>query len=438
MTTADAPRSSVSDATTFAGFTAREGLLFAGLLALFALVFLTQGSTYALRMTVEAVCYAVIALGLSIQWGGAGLFNVGIMGFIAAGAFGSLLISFPVNVRFWEGSGPGLLGLVLLYSVLAVAAVWAAVRSRAVLGKRLSQFLVVLALAIGLFIVSGAMDVAARTIESEAGFMGGLGLPVVLGWAFAGLVAGLIAWVVGKICLGLRADYLAIATLGIAQIIKTFLKNADWLTNGTLTVSPLDWPVPDPRQVGFSEARAYYLVVSAVAVVLTFLLLQRALQSPWGRMMRAIRDNEDAAASMGKDVNGRRLEIFILGCVLMGIGGAVLIHFNTIFDPSGFLDLNHTFLIWVMVILGGAGNNRGAIFGALFVYVLWTMAEPLTLVLFGWIEDIGRDAFGWTAPPDFAARALAMRVFVIGLTITLVLRYAPRGVMPERFAADRD
>ena len=437
MTTADAARSSVSSEPTFAGFTLREGLLFAGLVVLLALVFATQGATYALRMVVEATCYAVIALGLSIQWGGAGLFNVGIMGFVAAGAFGSLLVSYPVNARFWDGSGPWLVAQVLLYAGLAIAALWALRRYRDRIGRTLASFLTVLTLAVGLFVVSGAMDVAATTIESEAGFMGGLGLPVVLGWAFAGLVAGLIAWGVGKVCLGLRADYLAIATLGIAQIIKTFLKNADWLTNGTLTVSPLAWPVPDPRAVGFETARLYYLIVSAVLVVLVFLLLQRALQSPWGRMMRAIRDNEDAAASLGKDVTGRRLEIFIFGCVLMGVGGAALIHFNTIFDPSGFLDLNHTFLIWVMVILGGAGNNRGAVFGALFVYVLWTMAEPLTLGLFDWIEDVGR-SYGWQPPADLQSRALAMRVFVIGLTITLVLRYAPRGVMPERFARDVD
>ena len=435
MTAAEAPRASTSSERTLLGFTAREGLLFAGLAVLLALVFATQGQSYALRMVVEATCYAVIALGLSIQWGGAGLFNVGIMGFIAAGAFASLFVSYPVNPAFWSGSGPWLLAQVLFFAGLTVFAVWALRRYRGTIGERLSLFLTVLTLATGLFVVSGAMDVAATTIESEARFMGGLGLPVVLGWAFAGLVAGLIAWLVGKVCLGLRADYLAIATLGIAQIIKTFLKNADWLTNGTLTVSPLAWPVPDPRAVGFDAARSYYLIVSAILVVIVFLLLQRALHSPWGRMMRAIRDNEDAAASMGKDVTGRRLEIFVFGCVLMGIGGAVLIHFNTIFDPSGFLDLNHTFLIWVMVILGGAGNNRGAVFGALFVYILWTMAEPLTLVLFGWIEDVGR-GWGWEPPADLQSRALAMRVFVIGLTITLVLRYAPRGAMPERFARD--
>jgi branched-chain amino acid transport system permease protein len=93
-------------------------------------------------------------------------------------------------------------------------------------------------------------------------------------------------------------------------------------------------------------------------------LLERAWHAPWGRMMRAIRDNEEAAEAMGKDVNARRLEIFVLGNVIIGLGGAALISFAGIFDPQGFAPLQHTFLIWVMVILGGAGNNLGAVFGA--------------------------------------------------------------------------
>src|SRR5690606_29508219 len=113
-----------------------------------------------------------------------------------------------------------------------------------------------------------------------------------------------------------------------------------------------------------------------------YILLERAWASPWGRMMRAIRDNEGAAAAMGKDVNRRRLEMFVLGNFIIGIGGAALIHFGSIFDPSGFTPLTHTFLIWVMVILGGAGNNLGAIFGALFVYVIWTMSAPVTVYVF--------------------------------------------------------
>jgi branched-chain amino acid transport system permease protein len=149
-------------------------------------------------------------------------------------------------------------------------------------------------------------------------------------------------------------------------------------------------------------------------------------------MMRAIRDNEIAAEAMGKDVNRRRLEIFILGCVIMGFGGAMLITFTGIFDPAGYLPLNHTFLVWVMVILGGAGNNLGAIFGALFVYILWTMSEPAALYLFDLLRVYGTAWFDWAPPSDLDSRALQMRVFIIGLTIALVLRYAPRGLIPER------
>lgn len=412
----------------------RDLLLFAGLAALLVVVFVTQGDAYSLRVFVEALCYALIAFGLSLQWGTGGLFNVGVMGFIAAGSFASVFISYPVNTAFWESEGPGMVGMVFLKAAIGGLAVYAVSQSwRIGLPKKLASFLTVIALAIAYLVVSASLDPMARYIENEAGFVGGLGLPVFVGWAFAGLVAGVIAWVVGKICLGLRSDYLAIATLGIAQIIKTFLKNADWLTRGTQTVSPLPWPIPDAGAVGFTEARLGYLALTAIMLVVFYMLLQRAYHAPWGRMMRAIRDREDAAASMGKDVTRRRLEIFVFGCVLMGIGGAALIHFNTIFDPNSFLDLNHTFLVWVMVILGGPGNNRGAIFGSLLVYLIWTMSEPVTLYLFDHVRTIG-EAIGWQPPNDLDSRALSMRVFAIGLTITLVLRFAPKGLIPEKLS----
>jgi len=401
-------------------------------------VYATQGPVYSTRMLVEAGCYAVIALGLNIQWGYAGLFNVGVMGFVAAGAATAMIVSYPSNPAFWSSHGPmavaGLLGRI----VLAATLIWLANRAdRFGAGPRLKALFIAIAIAFGWIMLSTYMEPMARQIESEAGWIGGLGLPVFAGWALAAVVAGSIAWFVGKVCLGLRTDYLAIATLGFAQIIKTFLKNADWLTKGTLTVSPLPWPVPRPADGEFLLARSLYLSVVAVVIVLVYLALQRAWHAPWGRMMRAIRDNEEAAEAMGKDVNARRLEIFVFGSMLIGLGGAMLIQFTSVFDPSGFIDLNHTFLVWVMVILGGSGNNRGAIFGALLVYVIWTMSEPAALWLFGLARDLGGAWFGWEAPADLDSRALQMRVFVIGLTITLVLRIAPRGVLPER-APHRD
>jgi len=413
----------------------REAILFGGLSVLLALMFTQMGTAFSLRMLIESACFAMIALGLTIQWGYAGLFNAGIMGFIAVGGFFSVLISFPVNDKFWSSSAPAGLAMIALYIIIGVALTWTASQlHRAGLSRKLSK---VAAISVGIIsylaIVSSLQPVADQ-IEAQAGFIGGFGLPVIIGWLVGGIAAGVIAYYVGHICLGLRSDYLAIATLGIAEIIKAVLKNADWLTNGTLTISPLPWPVPTPNEIGFIAARGAYLALTVIMVVVIYFLLQRAYNAPWGRMMRAIRDNEVSSAAMGKDVKRRRLEIFILGSILMGIGGAALVTSARIFDPSGFLPLHHTFLIWVMVILGGSGNNLGAIFGAIFVYLIWIVSEPATLVLFQAMQTYGHDWFDWQAPADLMSRALQMRVFVIGLTITLVLRYAPKGLIPEKIA----
>lgn len=407
--------------------------LFGGLALLLALVFAFMGLPFSIRLLAEAACYAILALGLTIQWGYAGLFNAGIMGFVALGGYMSVLLGYPVNEDFWSTDLPAQLGGVLFKGVLVIAVVVGLTQlKRLGLSKKLGTALAIVAGLLGYLWIKVSLDPVAAAIESQAGFVGGLGLPVWLGWLVGGALAGGVAYFIGHICLGLRSDYLAIATLGIAEIIKAFLKNADWLTRGTLTVSPIPWPVPGPADIGFIGARAAYLSLTAVIIAALFFLLHRAYNAPWGRTMRSIRDNELSSAAMGKDVNGRRLEVFIFGSVLMGIGGAALITFNGIFDPSGFLPLNHTFLVWVMVILGGPGNNLGTLFGAIFVYVVWTMSEPVALLLLDVVRSLGDAWFGWQAPSDLDSRALQARVFVIGLIISLVLRYAPKGLIPEQ------
>ena len=411
----------------------REIVLFAGLAVIVALVFARMGGAYGTRMLVEASCYAIIGLGLTIQWGYAGLFNVGIMGFIALAAFASLFVTYPVNNAFWNTDAPGMLGWAALAILFGAALVYAASQThRLGLPKTWRTLLTMVVLAVVYLWVQSILDPATTLIERNGGWVGGLGLPVWLGWVAGGIAAGALGWAMGRITLGLRADYMAIATLGISEIVKAFLKNADWLTRGTLTVSPIPWPVPTPQELGFVASRAAYLSVTAILIVVIFVLLERAWHSPWGRMMRAIRDNEVSAAAMGKDINRRRLEMFVLGNVIIGVGGAALVTFTSIFDPSAFVPLNHTFLIWVMVILGGAGNNLGTLFGVLLVYVIWTMSEPAALFLFGQAAHWGNVLFDWQAPSDLPTRALQMRVFVIGLTITLVLRFAPNGLLPEK------
>ncbi len=414
-------------------FPLRELVLFGALLVAVLAVYAVMGAAYSTRMLVEAACYAILALGLTIQWGYAGQFNAGVMGFVALGGFCAMLFSVPVNDAFWGTELPGELGRVLLYGIAATLIVVGATKlDRLGVPKTLRTVIaVLLAIVLYLVVISLLRDVTSQ-IQSQAGFVGGFGLPAWVGWIVGGALAGGVGYFIGHVCLGLRSDYLAIATLGIAEIIKAFLKNSDWLTRGTATVSPLPWPTPGPAELGFTLARAIYLSVTAVVIAVIFFLLHRAYHAPWGRMIRAIRDNEVSSAAMGKDINKRRLEIFVLGCILMGLGGGMLGTFNSLFDPQGYLPLNHTFLVLVMVILGGPGNNLGTIFGAVAVYIIWIMSEPLALAVMQMAVWIGEGWFDWEPPRNLESRALQARVFVIGLLITLVLRFAPKGLLPEK------
>ena len=429
--TANTPR----EATPARSFPLREVMLFCALLAAVLGVYAMMGAAYSTRMLVEAACYAILALGLTIQWGYAGQFNAGVMGFVALGGFSAMLFSVPVNEDFWGTALPGELGRVLLYGAAAVVVVLGVSRlDRLGVPRKLRTLLtVLLAVVLYLLVISQLREVTEQ-IEDTAGFIGGFGLPAWTGWIVGGALAGGVGYFIGHVCLGLRSDYLAIATLGIAEIIKAFLKNSDWLTRGTATVSPLPWPTPGPAEIGFTLARAVYLSMTAVIIAIIFFLLHRAYHAPWGRMVRAIRDNEISSAAMGKDINRRRLEIFVLGCILMGLGGGILGTFNSLFDPNGYLPLNHTFLVLVMVILGGPGNNLGTIFGAVAVYIIWLMSEPLALFLMEIFVSLGEGTFGWEAPSNMDSRALQARVLVIGLLITLVLRFAPKGLLPEKIA----
>ncbi len=419
----------------------RSLVLFAGLFLLFAGVGFVLGTANISLLLVQSFAYALIALGLNIQWGYGGLFNFGIMGMMMLGGAAVTFISYPVNPEFWGSDGPLMLGKALLALLAGFALIWAVRRSdRIGIRGGWKTALTVLAWIVAYFVYRSQIDPAAAYIESiGSGWVGGLGLHPVLGWLFGGVLAAGVAYLVGRICLGLRTDYLAIATIGISEIIRALLKNMDWLTRGTLTVTPISWPVPLPQDFqatgtsiadSFVIARLGFLAIVILFVVVAFYLVQRAYGGPWGRMMRAIRDNYIAAGSMGKNVTRRQLEIFILGSVLMGIGGAMLVSFQQIYDPGSYQPINHTFLIWVMVIVGGAGNNWGAVFGALLIYLTWMISDPVSQFLFNGLSHWTSQA-GWGEIPDIQSRASQMRVFVLGVVITIALRYAPRGLIPE-------
>jgi branched-chain amino acid transport system permease protein len=159
-------------------------------------------------------------------------------------------------------------------------------------------------------------------------------------------------------------------------------------------------------------------------------LVEKAWNSPWGRMMRAIRDNETSAAAMGKDVKARHLQVFVLGSAIVGMAGAMMTTLDSQLVPGTYQPLRFTFLVWVMVIVGGSGNNWGAVLGGFLVWWLWIQVEPLGLLLMQ----------GITAgmPETSALRlhlidsAAYMRLFTMGLILLLVLRFSPRGLIPER------
>ncbi len=423
----------------------RAAIAFFATVILVLLVNFAMGSAFTSRLLVEATAYGLIALGLNIQFGYGGLFNFGIMGFLMIGGFATVFVSFPVKPEFWNSDGPMLLGRALIAFVLGAILVWGARQVHRIgITGGWKTTLVVIAWIISYAAYRSQIDPAAAYIEKTSGWIGGLGLNPVLGWAFGGVLAGIVAYIIGKISLGLRTDYLAIATIGIAEIIRALIKNMDWLTRGTQTVSPVPWPTPLPQALqlsGFSitdsfiVGRLSFLALTLGLFVVAFFLVQRAYKGPWGRMMRAIRDNYIAAGSMGKNVKSRQIEIFVLGSVLMGIGGAILVSFNQILDPSGYIPINNTFLIWVMVIVGGAGNNWGVLVGTVAIYIVFIVADPVAqfflLNLSHWTEQVG-----WGAIPEIDSRSLQMRVFVLGVIIWLALRFAPKGLLPEVIRRD--
>lgn len=426
--------------------TRRVLIAYVALFALIIVIGATRGVSTAMLLTVVASIYALVALGLNIQFGYGGLSNLAIMGLLMIGGASVSSISMPINMSFWNSDGPMLLARAIGAAAAgAVLVLLAHQLPRIGVSKRVTGWLTLLAWFIGYVFYRTQIDPAAEYIETKSGWVGGLGLPIWAGYAAGGILAGVAAWFIGRISLGLRSDYLAIATVGMSEIIRAFVKNMDWLTKGTLTVTPIPWPVPLPgayqdRGVDINTSFVYgqggFLLVSLTILIVAVFLVERAYGGPWGRMMRAVRDNHIAAASMGKDVKARQLEIFIFGAVLMGIGGAVLSSFNQLFDPGGYIPINHTFLIWVMVIVGGMGNSYGAVLGGFAVYLLWAMSEPVSATLFGYISNVTTQ-IGWGPIPEIDVRAAQMRVFVLGFVIWLSLRFAPKGLLPEVIRRDR-
>ena len=429
----------------------RNLLLFAGMAALLIMVGVLQSWNVAFSILNMCLISAIMALGVNIQWGYAGLFNVGVMGFAALGGLAGVVVSMPPVDAAWAAGGLGIImglatGIATLIAGMMVwrrGQSWGRWRYAATAAIVISGFILMRSLADPSVAAIEAVD-PART-----GYLGGLGLPIILSWLVGGVFAAAAAWVVGKVSLGLRADYLAIATLGISEIIIYVLKFEDWLSRGVKNVNGLPRPVPyevdlqanswfialaDTLNLPLVDASSLvvkicYALLFTVVLLAVLWLSETALRSPWGRMMRAIRDNETAANAMGKNVTKQHLLVFVLGSAVIGVAGAMMVTLDGQFTPTSYQPLRFTFLIWVMVIAGGSGNNWGAVLGGFLIWFFWIEAEPIGL----WLMDVVTSGL----PPTHWLRlhllesAAHTRLMTMGVILLLVLRFSPRGLIPE-------
>ena len=305
---------------------------------------------YLVSLAIMAGIYAIFALGLNIQWGYTGLFNIGIAGFFCIGAYTSALVTTPMPT-----------------------------------------------------------GVYAQYVHQ----IFGLNLPFVFGLLGAALVCGIVALLIGIPTLRLGEDYLAIATLGIAETVRLIFNNETWLANGPRGLMGLPQPLHylvEPRNYNY-----IYLIIIVLVMVMIYLLIERAIRSPWGRVLRAIREDEVSASMSGKDIFNFKMQSLVFGAMVMGVGGALYAHYTKAISPSVFTPLYGTFIIWVMLMAGGSGNNKGAILGAYVIWGIWVGTTFLTDFM----------------PHTLKARAPYIRFLIIGVLLEFILIYRPQGLLGE-------
>ncbi len=291
-----------------------------------------------------AFTYAIICLGLNVQWGMTGLFNVGIAAFVAVGAYTSAILTTP------------------------------------------------------------------ETAER----FGGFGMPIFVGWLGAAIVSGALSWAVGALTIRLRSDYLALATFGVAVTVQLCMLNLQSITGGAFGIGFIPRPFADLQGNALLFSLANCGLMALVVLVL-YLGLQHLSRSPWGRVLRAIREDEVAAQALGKRPVRFRLQAFIVGGAIMGLAGAAQAHFIGFIAPDNYMPVL-TFQVWAMLIVGGSGNNRGAIAGAILVWGLWALTAAAV------------SAF---VPPEEQARAAALQIVAIGVGLCVMLLLRPRGLFGE-------
>lgn len=297
--------------------------------------------SYGAFFMTTALIFSLMSLGLNLQWGLTGLFNVGLAGFVAIGAYTSALVTTP--------------------------------------------------------------DDPAR--------FGGLDLPIAIGWIAAMLTAGIAAAIVGAATLRLKSDYLAITTFGVAVVVQLVALNAQSVTGGPFGIGFIPRPFGELADTPLAFNLVNLTVVGGVTL-LAYLALEHLARSPWGRVLKALREDERAAVSLGKSARFYRIQAFAVGGAIMGLAGAVQAHFIGFIAPENYLP-TLTFQVWVMLIVGGSGSNKGAILGSIIVWAIWAASGALTSAL---------------APVEHQARAAALQIVAIGVMLCLILLVKPTGL----------
>ena len=443
-------------------------LAFGFMALLLIMVGFVQSWGVALAILNLCLISAVMSMGVNIQWGYSGLINFGVMGFLAIGGLATIVVSVPPVNEAWAAGGFGIIlsGLILFTLITSIFYVHRKFQSKY---KNYLLFFLVISVIPMMKLAAGPSISAIESIDAAtSGFLGGFDLPIIFSWFVGAIFAALVAFIIGKVCLDLRSDYLAIATLLISGIVVSYVKHEEWLTRGVKNVTGLKRPVPfevdlqnsdwfinfigflfkgrlskvtdlDEKIILLNDlvmtsssifVKLCFSIIFSIVLITILVFSEKALRSPWGRMMRAIRDNEDAAKAMGKNVVKRHLHIFMIGSAIIGFSGAMLVTYDGLFTPASYQPLRYTFIIWVMVLLGGTGNNYGAILGAFVVWFIWIESAPFALFV---INALMSEVNNTNQLKIHLIDSIPyFRYLMMGLGLLVVMRYRPKGLLPEK------
>lgn len=237
------------------------------------------------------------------------------------------------------------------------------------------------------------------------------GAPFIAGFAGAALFAAVAAWPIGLVSLRLRDDYFAIVTLGFSEVVRIVLTSERWLTQGVQGIPGI------PRLYsglgGAAGQIATFATILAVTIAAAW-MIRRIARSPFGRIIEAIRDNEEAVQALGKDPPRFKIQVLVVGAALAGIAGAFYAHYITYIVPEQYIPLV-TFYVWMAIIMGGVGRVSGAVIGSV---ILMAFLEGSRFI---------RDIVPGISEVDMAS----VRIGLVGLLLILFIIYRPQGLMGD-------